>query len=510
MRAVFDHSWQLLTEEEQKVLQRLSAFRGGFRREAAEHVAEATLPVLSALVTKSLVRRNSLGRYDLHEVIGQFVADHFTERPEEQNATQARHSRHYLTHFSQADGRLRSSAQRETLAELTAEMDNFRVAWDWAVTRCEFGSIEQTLRTFVRLYDTCGWFQEGVETLDRALHALEMSHAHSPLDRTDQVALGHLLATRSWLAYRLANYEEAQSKLERSLEILRPLNEPHVLVESLTYLGRVMEMTGNYARALDLYLEGLEMATAIGDQWFKAEWLTLHTALVGLAQGTLKAELTHERLKSVVTDWRLLGDPRLIAFALDFLSRSALKLGRYDEARAALEENIALNRSIGFGWGLGTGYRALGKVAQVQGEHQQAVDMFRKSLDIFTELGGSWFVARVLAEMGESLLVLGNEDEARRVWRESLHIATDIHGTPVVLEALAGFASLQAKQGAWERALELILLVLNHPASLQVTKERASVLRAELEAQLTPLQIKTIQARTGENTIEAVVKDLLK
>ena len=69
MRAVFDHSWKLLSEEEQKVLLRLSVFQGGFQREAAEHVAEATLLTLSALVTKSLIRRSGTGRYDLHELI---------------------------------------------------------------------------------------------------------------------------------------------------------------------------------------------------------------------------------------------------------------------------------------------------------------------------------------------------------------------------------------------------------------------------------------------------------
>jgi hypothetical protein len=95
-------------------------------------------------------------------------------------------------------------------------MDNFRAGWDWAVTHGEFALIEQTMRTFFRLYDTRGWFQEGLDTLDRAVNALGMAHGHSPPDRTDQVALGHLLATRAWLAYRLANYEQAQRMLERS------------------------------------------------------------------------------------------------------------------------------------------------------------------------------------------------------------------------------------------------------------------------------------------------------
>ena len=37
LRAVFEHSWQLLSEQEQTVLRKLSIFRGGFEREAAEN-----------------------------------------------------------------------------------------------------------------------------------------------------------------------------------------------------------------------------------------------------------------------------------------------------------------------------------------------------------------------------------------------------------------------------------------------------------------------------------------
>jgi tetratricopeptide (TPR) repeat protein len=488
---------------------RLSAYRGGLRREAAEQVAEATLSALSTLVTKSLIRRSGAGRYDLHELIRQFAAEQFAGRQEEQAATQARHGSYYLAFFSQADERLRSSGLREALPELTAEMDNFRAAWDWAVTHGEFALIEQTVRMLFILYDTLGWFQDGLDTLGRAVDALEMAHGQSPPDRTDQVALGHLLATRAWFAYRLAHNEQAQSMLERSLEILRPLNEPRALVESLAYLGIVMEATGNYARALEMYSEGLEIATAIGDRWYAALCLTLHTALAGITHGLVKPDITHERLQSVVADWRLIGDPSLIAHALNFLSQSALKLGRYDEARAALEENVVLNSSIDFGAGLGLAYRGLGIVAQAQGKHQQAVAMFRKSLDIYTELGVSGFVARVLAEMGESILAEGDEAEAGRVWRESLHIATDIHGTPVALEALAGFASLQAKHGDREHALELLLVVLNHPTSLRETKNRASALRAELETQLTSKQIEAIHAHAGEKTFAKVVEDLL-
>ncbi len=148
MRAVFDHSWKLLTEEEQGVLLQLSVFQGGFQREAAKQVAGAKLPALSSLVAKSLVHRSAEGRYDLHELIRQFAAEHFAEHPEDQAAAKTRHSNYFLTYFALAEARLCSSAQPETLSELISELDNFRGAWDWAVRIGKFEWIERSLRTF--------------------------------------------------------------------------------------------------------------------------------------------------------------------------------------------------------------------------------------------------------------------------------------------------------------------------------------------------------------------------
>ena len=503
MRTVFDHSWKLLTEEEQRVLLRLSGFKGGFRREAAEQVAEAKLVVLSTLVTKSLIRRSGPERYDLHELIRQFAAEHFAEHPEEQAATQARHGSYYLTFFAQADERLRGSAQRETLAELTGEMDNFRAAWDWAVTHAEFALIKQTTRTVERLYDTQGWLQEGLDTLGSAISALE---AASP-DGTNQVALGLLLTCRSVFAFRLAQHEQARAMLERSLEILRPLNEPQALVEAITFLGVVMVLTGNYARAMELLEEGQEIATAIGDRWFAA---LCRNQQASVTLRTANPETAYEQMQYVVAEWRAIGDPRFTAFALNILSQCALILGRYDEARAVLEESVEILTLVRDRWGLGSAYRGLGLAAQAQGRHLQAVDMFRKSLSTLAELGARQDVAQGLAEMGRSFFALGNDAEAGHVWRESLRITIETKGMSIALESLVGLASLQAKRGEMETALELLLIVLNHPASYQETRNRALQLRAQLEVQLTHQEIELVQQRAGAKTITSIVEDILR
>src|SRR5579859_1028258 len=106
LRAVFDHSWRLLAADEQRVLRRLAVFRGGFGREAAEQVAGASLPLLAALLDKSLMSRNAAGRYDLHELIRQYLGEQLMEAGEVQ-PIRSQHLAYYLHLAEQAEPELR-------------------------------------------------------------------------------------------------------------------------------------------------------------------------------------------------------------------------------------------------------------------------------------------------------------------------------------------------------------------------------------------------------------------
>lgn len=357
------------------------------------------------------------------------------------------------------------------------------------------------------LYETRGWYREGLDMLGRAIDRAESAYGPSPTDRVGQAALGHLLTNRALLTIRLGQHAEAQAVLERSLEILQPLNDTRLLVEPITFLGVVMSLTGDYAKALDLVAEAREKALAVGDRVFAATSLSLHANFSRL---TGQPGDQHARLQAAVEEWRAVGDPRFIAYGLNFLGQSALALGRFDEARQALEESVELNTAVGARWNLGHAFQGLGAVAQAQGEHRRAADLFLKAVDTFTELGGLFYIGQGLAQMGRSLFALGNDAEAERSWRESLRIATEIRGVPVALEALIGIASLQAKRGETQSALELLLIVLNHPACDQETKNRAEKLRAELVAQLTMQQAEVAHVQARAKSFEVVVDRVLK
>ncbi len=131
MQAVFEHSWLLLSLEEQTVLAKLSVFRGGFTREAAEQVAGANLRLLLALMNKSLIQRGvESGRFTMHELLRQFTAVQ-RRKLDPNDETQLTHCRYFATLMIEnwlPVPRLYTWA-RENLSD----KDNLQRAWDYAL-----------------------------------------------------------------------------------------------------------------------------------------------------------------------------------------------------------------------------------------------------------------------------------------------------------------------------------------------------------------------------------------
>lgn len=83
LRAVFEYAWKLLSRDEQRILARLSVFTGSFSRDAARHIAGASVTVLATLVDKSLLRRAGPGRYAMHQLLRRFAIAHLHTNPGE-------------------------------------------------------------------------------------------------------------------------------------------------------------------------------------------------------------------------------------------------------------------------------------------------------------------------------------------------------------------------------------------------------------------------------------------
>ena len=137
MRAVYNHSWRQLSEEERSVFEKLSVFRGGFTREAAEQVAGATLATLAALVDKSFLRQDATGRYDMHELLRQYGAEQLASFGAAAVADD-KHAAYFADVLTQCEAELKSDRQLSALNKIEADFENIRAAWFYAVANCKY------------------------------------------------------------------------------------------------------------------------------------------------------------------------------------------------------------------------------------------------------------------------------------------------------------------------------------------------------------------------------------
>src|SRR5581483_7483930 len=237
LRAAFDQSWRLLSDEQRDSFAKLSVFRGGFDRDAASAVAGADLRLLSELTSKSLIRRPDFGRFELHELLRQYAAEKLAaESADVFASTRERHARHYAGMLLERQGTLLGPQMTIARDELRGELDNLRAALEWIVGDHEERTALPALEAFYTFLWMHSWF-EGAETLE----PLARTAGFDPDDPGSASAVALAAATcRSALGivavYRDV-FPEAVPLLEEGIELARATDDTFTEAGALMDLG---------------------------------------------------------------------------------------------------------------------------------------------------------------------------------------------------------------------------------------------------------------------------------
>lgn len=149
MRAVFEHSWRMLTNDEQLVLAKLSVFRGGFDRRAAKKVGGANLRDLLSLVNKSLLHREPQdGRYAMHDLLRQFASEKRVQLEPEGLASLA-HCRYFAQLVAAEVRRDIEFMPRRLPVILADDRDNIRQSWNYALKQGLAEELVQIVRGMI-------------------------------------------------------------------------------------------------------------------------------------------------------------------------------------------------------------------------------------------------------------------------------------------------------------------------------------------------------------------------
>jgi predicted ATPase len=144
MRAVFEEFWSSWSARHAALLAGCAVFQGGFTVAAAAAVLQVRPEDLKPLLDTSYLSRDSEGRYHMHALLRQFVA----QKGEDDEALyqfHVRHARYYLRPFEQATILAWHTVSEATLRELSQEQGNIQKAWQWAVQARDLPLIGRSL-----------------------------------------------------------------------------------------------------------------------------------------------------------------------------------------------------------------------------------------------------------------------------------------------------------------------------------------------------------------------------
>lgn len=561
LQAVFEQSWQLLTAEEQAVLERLSVFRGSFTDEAAEQVAGASLFSLAVLVEKSLVRPPLSsppkgGRYQMHELLRQFAGAKLAVDAQAEAVTRERHSAYYLNFLKAREKTMSGPEQQQALFEIGEIIENIRLAWFWAVEQGYLAAIDQAVKSLYSFYQIRSRYQEGLEIFEKAITDLKASPLLKEHPEGERL-LKRLLARQGGFFYFLGNYELAHDLLEAGLDSAGQPDEKEFI---LYLLGDVAVALGNGAMAEAWFRQSLTISQERGN---------LDGVVAGLRGLAYRANsfgdfVEGKRLAAEsLAISRRVGQPLETARTLGTLAWATNCLGEYREAEAYWQESLLICQEIGDRWGTANNLSLLGWSAWCEGGTRlaEAVAYHKKALAICREIGYRRDVAMCLGDLALAASEMGDYEQATQYSLEGLAIAEEINHLDMIIynlyalgaatcglgdfqasraqllkaikiarevqivahlttalfylalllvkeSGLAGVAEpIQARQKV--RALELLNLITHHPACWQAIKDRAAPFQAHLEAELPPAQVTAAKIRAKERTIEEVVVEIL-
>jgi predicted ATPase len=406
LRAVFEHSWNLLKPKEQLVLARLSVFRGGFTREAASSVADTNLGLLAALVNKSVLRLSETepgteGRYDFHPLLLEYANEKFAECSDEMTQTRAKHAQYFLALVEAAS----QDGLQAQIKCCKREYENLLAALAWSQNNHGLFGLRLGI-LLGTLWQSQGYNGEGIHWLRTVLSHPEAANASAErfkaLILISRIAMIHAEHVSVGLAYG-----------EEALALARTLENDEYIVQALLRLSLVAQKQSDWTAVQEYGEAGLALARKLN-----------HSGLIANAL------------------WIVGGNLAIIT-------------GDYVKSRSHLEESLSLNRKLGSRLEIGFSLNNLGFLVFLLGDLQAAKVHLEEALLIAQDLPDLYLACVAQDSLSAVMQDLGDLGSARSLAEQALKYSWQIQNTMNLRNALENLASLAVLQGQAKRASQL-------------------------------------------------------
>jgi non-specific serine/threonine protein kinase len=377
LRATMDWSYDLLTDPEQILLNRLAVFAGGWSLEAAEVVCAGertphadVLDLLAQLVSKSLVQSDEVGdgarRYSLLETVRQYAREGLASVGEA--AVHKRHAAYFLELGEQLEPAQifplgHAAPTAELLDQLEREHDNFRTALRWLI---ESQDCQQALTLVGFVFALWYWRGSLSECKAWLQKILEV-----PFARDNPGLRRQALPIVANMASKHAEYEIAQEAFEELLAAQQTAGDGHEAAYTLVKIADVHYLRCQYPQAWACFEASREEATDSGDKFLEGYWSDL-AGMTALCEG--RHELARTLAERAVAAWEAAATtPVATAYPQITLGNVDLEAGSYESAHTRFLRGLEVGLEFGDRDLLAHHMEGLSGLSSALGQHQRAV-----------------------------------------------------------------------------------------------------------------------------------------
>jgi non-specific serine/threonine protein kinase len=421
LQATIDWSYNLLTDSEQTLFQRLSVFTGGWTLEAAESVCtdqgpdpEDTLNTLTHLSDKSMIEvETSIGieiRYRMLETIREYAWGRLRESGEIA-IIQRRHAETFLN-LARTEERTESKLfwpEITAVDRLELDLDNFRTALAWCSQVSSGYELGLRLASaLAQFWQMRGYLSEGREYFE---HLLSISEDVSAPARAEALSFA------GYLSIYADDLERGATFLEESLALYRNLEDKSGIAWQLGWLGWVSIAQGDLSRAKTFAMQALDLQKELSDN------LGAAVALVSLGEAEYlqgdfaKAEMVFEESLSLVKD---IGNLYIVGRRLTRLGQIAFSQANLPKAAVLTKEGLVTCVENGDKSGATMALAALAGITYADGDFERAARLLGTVEALRSVYGTAmWYVDRLEYErLVETLRTQLDETIRTKAWNE--------------------------------------------------------------------------------------------
>jgi len=451
LAAVFEHSWEGLSENARQALASLSVLSGPFTMVAAEDIAGAGPSVLASLVNRFLLVPSDERMFRMHGLVRGFASEKLSVEGREQAILRQVH--HYAKATEEWLIPLRGAGQHEVLHKIERELRGMDSAfyeaaarglseplsilaeglWIYYLARTDViegeevfaaafdaytkvPNADRQIAGFIRI--ACGFFSNWARAAsahDRIDEGLALTETSEPLTRLR--ALGYMIY--SSVSYRTPR-EENEGRLRDALRFFRDEGDDSGEAWILGGLADLEFRAGNLASAKTLAEECLLLRRRIGDQW--GEGLIIFR----LAQIS-EAEGKYELAFSQYLEAKRLNGP----FAGNFFGAISVTL-------------------------------ALARMSGQLGDRERRLELAREALKESRRTGYRYQIGRSLLESAKASHALCDPETAALSLAEAFRVLADRPWLRLQSECAELLVRIEAERGRtaeaarWQQELEIV------------------------------------------------------